>query len=243
MRLLLLALPLANAVAASRVSSSELRRLVSSPKPPSRSVTRKRIMSCASKGKQEWAKVELPKGAERPKLVVFDLDNTMWTPELYQLQTLPVPGRDINLFKGARAALFELATDPAWRDTKVAAASRTEDVLWAEDLLKRFDAADGVTMDKLFHVKEIYPGSKRRHFERLKKKTGIGFNEMIFFDDSTWNTDEIEQMGVLCVFNPRGLTTDLWNLGLQEYAAMKKNKESFMGKTIGVNKRRRRYYY
>lgn len=30
---------------------------------------------------------------------------------------------------------------------------------------------------------EIYPGSKEPHFQSLRKKTGVAFEEMIFFDD------------------------------------------------------------
>lgn len=37
-------------------------------------------------------------------------DNTLWTPELYQLRTTPKAGKDIWLFDGAQDALFEIAT-------------------------------------------------------------------------------------------------------------------------------------
>ena len=63
----------------------------------------------------------------RPKLIVFDLDATLWTPELYKLRRLPnyasagPPGpmadQDVKLYAGAHAALEELATDEAWADT------------------------------------------------------------------------------------------------------------------------------
>lgn len=114
----------------------------------------------------------LPAGAERPKLIVFDLDNTMWTPELYQLKRTPKADRDIYLFPGTKAALHELATLPEWRETAVAFASRTNKVTWAEDLITRFEVADGVTMASLAKYKEIYPGSKRKHFENLKRDSG-----------------------------------------------------------------------
>ena len=44
---------------------------------------------------------------------------------------------------------------------------------------------------------------------------------MLFFDDSTINTPDIEQMGVLCVLCPRGLTTPLWERGLEEFTRLK----------------------
>ena len=51
----------------------------------------------------------------RPKLIVFDLDQTIWTPELYKLRRLPnyasagppgpIADQDVKLYAGARAAL------------------------------------------------------------------------------------------------------------------------------------------
>lgn len=47
------------------------------------------------------------------------------------------------------------------------------------------------------------------------------FEDMIFFDDSTMNTVEIERMGVLCAHCPRGLTSGIWDNALKEFAKMK----------------------
>ena len=64
-------------------------------------------------------------GGALPKMVVFDLDNTVWTPELYTLRHLPgyaragppnpVAGKDVWLLDGAAAAFHELATCECWR--------------------------------------------------------------------------------------------------------------------------------
>ena len=55
----------------------------------------------------------LPVEAVLPRLVVFDLDNTLWTPELYTLRSFsgyadasppnPVAGKDVWLLDGAAA--------------------------------------------------------------------------------------------------------------------------------------------
>ena len=67
------------------------------------------------------------------RLLVFDLDHTLWTPELYKLRRLegyetaappgPTAGEDVRLFPGAAAVLEELATSPKWRGTTCACAS------------------------------------------------------------------------------------------------------------------------
>ena len=92
-----------------------------------------------------------------PKLIVFDLDNTIWSPELYQLRNLqranttPVAGKDVKLFEGARAALDAKSKIPG---IKFAVASRTKSVDWAHDLLHQFG------IRHLFDHIEIFPGNK-----------------------------------------------------------------------------------
>ena len=95
----------------------------------------------------------LPADAALPKLIVFDLDNTLWTPELYTLRHFPgyadasppnpIAGQDVWLLDGAAAALHELATHERWRGTKVAAASRTNKARWASALLHEFEVPGG----------------------------------------------------------------------------------------------------
>ena len=116
----------------------------------------------------------LPAEAVLPRLVVFDLDNTLWTPELYTLRSFsgyadasppnPVAGKDVWLLDGAAAALHELAFHERWRDTKVAAASRTNKPRWARALLQEFgvpgctEAAPRKLAD-LIPFQEIYTGA------------------------------------------------------------------------------------
>eukprot|EP00468_Gymnochlora_sp_CCMP2014_P012063 CAMPEP_0167766360 /NCGR_PEP_ID=MMETSP0110_2-20121227/15301_1 /TAXON_ID=629695 /ORGANISM="Gymnochlora sp., Strain CCMP2014" /LENGTH=157 /DNA_ID=CAMNT_0007654379 /DNA_START=380 /DNA_END=856 /DNA_ORIENTATION=- len=128
-----------------------------------------------------------------PKLVVFDLDNTVWTPELYELYRMPEYGKDIKLFPAAKAALVELVKNPKWKGTKVAAASRTTCVDWAYKLMKKVEIVDGKTMADIFSFTEIYPTTKLKHFRALLKDSGIEYDDMIFFDDGRYNTDEIEE--------------------------------------------------
>merc|ERR1712185_737784 len=82
-----------------------------------------------------YAATLLPPNAQLPQLVVFDLDNTLWTPELYTLRNLPnydaagppgpIANEDVWLLDGAAASLHELATCERWAGVRVAVASRT----------------------------------------------------------------------------------------------------------------------
>ena len=125
---------------------------------------------------------ELPASAVLPSLVVFDLDNTLWTPELYQLRKLPgyqdasgagpVADKDVKLFPDARDALLELATAERWRDVSLAAASRTNKGPWAKGLLLQFKI-NGQPLNELMPFQEIYSSDKTRHFQALREKTGV----------------------------------------------------------------------
>ena len=91
------------------------------------------------------AAASLPAGSKLPRLVVFDLDNTLWLPELYQHNRrhngrAPVAGVDVNLLPGAVSALHELNSCELWQGCQIAVASRTNQGDWARALLREFRA-------------------------------------------------------------------------------------------------------
>ena len=146
-----------------------------------------------------------------PALIVFDLDNTLWTPELYQLRSLqrqknamPRAGIDVDLFPGARAVIESIRSDEGrWSNVRFAVASRTKSVEWAHHLLGEFGIRD------IFDHVEIFPGDKIAHFNNLREKSGIPFERMIFFDDARHgrygNCVPVSRLGVLSVHTPGGL--------------------------------------
>jgi magnesium-dependent phosphatase 1 len=163
-----------------------------------------------------------------PKLIVFDLDNTIWTPELYQLRRRrnselnsnnsngkhnsttspgnpPVAHVDVKLMGGAVDA-FERKRSIGGdlEHTLFAIASRTKSVEWAHDLLDQFH------IRHLFEYVEIFPGSKTRHFSNIAAASGIAYHDMLFFDDARdgkfGNCVPVADMGVLAVHCPTGLT-------------------------------------
>lgn len=164
-----------------------------------------------------------------PKLVVFDLDNTLWTPELYQLRRslgdrqTPVAGKvrngshphslshqnvlqDVKLFPGA-SDIIERFRNGEYGDTEFAVASRTKSVEWAYDLLAQFELLD------VFTYQEIFPSSKETHFEHLASLSGLEYSEMLFFDDARdgkfGNCVPVANMGVLSTHCPRVRLVDI----------------------------------
>ncbi|KAL7516769.1 hypothetical protein ACHAWX_001748 [Stephanocyclus meneghinianus] len=159
-----------------------------------------------------------------PSLIVFDLDNTLWTPELYQLRSIardnrhPVAHRDVKLFPGAHKIIQQIKEDPEKRfvSTKFAVASRTKSVDWAHSLLDQFELRD------VFDFVEIFPGDKKQHFRNLRRASGIDFSEMLFFDDARdgkyGNCEPVSSLGVLSVHTPHGIYEEsIWTNALEHY--------------------------
>lgn len=159
-----------------------------------------------------------------PSLIVFDLDNTLWTPELYQLRSiarnnkLPVAHKDVKLFDGAHKIIQSIREDRDSRfaNTKFAVASRTKSVDWAHHLLDEFELRD------VFDYVEIFPGDKKQHFRNLSRDSGIDFREMLFFDDARdgkyGNCEPVSSLGVLSVHTPNGIYEEaIWHNALEHY--------------------------
>lgn len=140
-------------------------------------------------------------------LFVFDLDFTLWdaggtwcdaTNPPYRWENgrlLDSYGAHIRLYDDVTAVLELLKN----KGKIVVAASRTSRPEWAQDLLLLFD------IDRFFDLKEIYPGSKIRHFNRINDRFKIPFSQMVFFDDEYRNIDEVGELGVETVVVKNGL--------------------------------------
>ena len=169
-----------------------------------------------------------------PKLIVLDLDHTLWTPELYTLRHLertkarPIAGTDVTLFPGAQQVMEQIRAGK-FPNTRFAVASRTKSVPWAHDLLEQFGIRD------LFDHVEIFPGDKQSHFRKLQQASGIAYDDMLFFDDARdgkyGNCERVSQMGVLSVHCQNGLNTmHLFETALQRYAEWDKSPNTIVEK-------------
>lgn len=171
-----------------------------------------------------------------PQVIVFDLDNTLWTPELYQLYNKPVANRDIRLFPDALEvlkSLYELQQMPDVSCPLLAIASRAMEDDWAQALFDQFPivgagTANAVRMRQLFPRDDliyIECRSKQWHFREIQSACGgpqnMPFSEMVFFDDDmSLNLREISRLGTLCCHTPRGLTVDLFRETMVQYGSL-----------------------
>ena len=92
-----------------------------------------------------------------PKLIIFDLDGCLWSPEMYEIlhfnngQGPPftldpkspkivrtVNGQPIHLLGNVREILYELQYKEKWWNTIVGISSRTDEPNWARELMEKF---------------------------------------------------------------------------------------------------------
>eukprot|EP00941_MAST-03F_sp_MAST-3F-sp1_P002155 g2155.t1 len=177
-----------------------------------------------------------------PSLVVFDLDMTLWNPEMYILRGEPnQPVREdgldyvvgasngtqtVKIFPGARLALNELKSKPEFKNVKIAAASSTEEPDFAFAALSTIELKPGLPLRDVFDYVQIgrhgkLSSDKRTHFALLKSESGFEYSQMLFFDDCNWE-DHValldKQIGLCGYRCPRGLTEKEWRAGLRAFS-------------------------
>ncbi|XP_048374244.1 magnesium-dependent phosphatase 1 isoform X1 [Sphaerodactylus townsendi] len=157
--------------------------------------------------------------SERPSLVVFDLDYTLWP---FWVDTHVDPpfrknrdgsiqdrnGQPVRLYPEVQAVLEQLHQE----GIPMAAASRTGEIRGATQLLDLFG------LNRFLRYTEIYPGSKVTHFQRLCQQTQIPLSQMLFFDDEARNIHDVSNLGVTCIRVPNGMNLSLLKSGLEAFA-------------------------
>lgn len=153
----------------------------------------------------------------KPRVLVFDLDYTLWpfwvdthvTPPFRRKGNDIVDSYDqkIRYYKEVPNVLKRLSEE----GYELGVASRTSEIEGANQLLKLFD------WDKYFQYKEIYPGSKVTHFSRIHRASGVDYKDMIFFDDEHRNIVDVGKLGVTCVHVKDGVTNSLIENALKNF--------------------------
>jgi magnesium-dependent phosphatase 1 len=163
-----------------------------------------------------------------PKLIVFDLDYTLWpfwvdthvTPPLKASSSHDSAkdrfGESFAFYNEVPEILHSLRA----RGIKVGAASRTSAPDLGKEMLKILHIGDEEgkkrkAIDYFDHL-EIYPGSKITHFTKLQKATGLRYEDMLFFDDEARNRN-VETLGVTMYLVRDGVSKQEIDNGVKEW--------------------------
>jgi magnesium-dependent phosphatase 1 len=165
-----------------------------------------------------------------PKLIAFDLDGTIWSPDMYELWggggapfSYAKNGRDLVDRRGTNViilgisdvVLHELKNNENFSEIKVAWVSCTDEPDWADECLRKFKTSGGSSFKSCADSSQIFQSNKQRHFEYLKKEfPNIEYNEMLFFDNEYRNIVNVSKLEVKCVHCANGITQSAWNEGL-----------------------------
>lgn len=189
-------------------------------------------------GKQATVKMSTTKtndSSALPSLIVFDLDDCLWTPEMHELSgmpEIPVFGKldskgtkgvvglqvprykdTVTLHKGARKVLHELATNPIYKDVQLATASTSLEPSYSYACLQGIEILPNLSMGEMMSYNQIgrtgiLSSDKITHFRLLHEESGIPYNEMLFFDDCNWGDHcgrVSKKFGVVSQRTPHGL--------------------------------------
>ncbi|KAI4502741.1 hypothetical protein M0802_001785 [Mischocyttarus mexicanus] len=156
---------------------------------------------------------------KKPKIIVFDLDYTLWPFWVDTHVTLPFTkskkneivdanGKIVRYYKDVPDILNKLLVE----GYELGIASRTSEIKGAKQLLNLFD------WEKYFKYKEIYPNVKTAHFSQIKKLSNVEYKDMLFFDDEQRNITDLKKIGVLSILVENGVTHEVINNGLKIFA-------------------------
>ncbi|XP_071174965.1 magnesium-dependent phosphatase 1-like [Mytilus edulis] len=157
-----------------------------------------------------------------PKLVVFDLDYTLWP---FWVDTHVDPPFKMNSDgkvydrSGTHVKYFEdvpkILQDLHQQGFQLGIASRTSSIEEAKELVKLFK------WEKYFSFSEIYPGCKLNHFKKFHEQSGLPYTEMLFFDDEYRNIKDVGSLGVTCIHADNGVSQSVLDEGLAAFAMKK----------------------
>jgi magnesium-dependent phosphatase 1 len=185
---------------------------------------------------KEWNRI--------PRLIVFDLDFTLWFPEMYELDGAPFKktkdgtvkdrhGTEVQFFPAVHRVFSILKIHEQFKGVQIGVASKTTEPAWANTCMNLMDIKIDRSMDtrsnsddkktctlrSLVDYEEIYPRNKRVHFEKLHINSGVAYEDMLFFDNEYGNIRDISALGVCCAYCPEGLTDTVWNQGMSAFQA------------------------
>ncbi|KAK9056597.1 hypothetical protein SSX86_023959 [Deinandra increscens subsp. villosa] len=141
-----------------------------------------------------------------PRLVVFDLDYTLWPfyCECRSKREMP------SMYPHAKGILNALKD----KGVDMAIASRSP----SRDIAETF--IDKLGIKSMFVAQEIFSSwsHKTEHFKKIQQKTCVPYESMLFFDDENRNIESVSKMGVTSILVNDGVNLGAFRQGLTQFS-------------------------
>ena len=129
------------------------------------------------------------------------------------------PYQYLNCFNTSSHALADInRLNSQGHNIRAGVASKTDEPDWADMCMDHLVIEDGTTLKTCFgNLIEIAFSNKTQHFQRLHRKTGIPYENMVFFDNEYGNIRSVSSLGVHCIYTPNGMERKHWNEATQAF--------------------------
>ncbi|KAF2642857.1 magnesium-dependent phosphatase-1 [Massarina eburnea CBS 473.64] len=166
-------------------------------------------------------------GLPLPKIVVFDLDYTLWPFWVDTHVTPPIKAQEGGLKVkdrygegyGFYADVGGVLDALKQKSIQIGAASRTHAPALGREMLQLLKVPSSLSSQRAidyFDHLQIYPGNKTTHFERIHRDSGIAYEDMLFFDDESRNKN-VEVLGVVMQLVRDGVSRGEMDKGVRSW--------------------------
>lgn len=181
---------------------------------------------------------EMPK----PKVIVFDLDYTLWPFWVDRQINIELPFKQVGENKVCDATGREVKSFPDITPLLQRLHSEGYKLGIASEAFYKEEVAKLVKLfgwEEFIDYQEIYPGSKIFHFVKIKRQSGVDFPDMIYFDDEKEHLSEVAGTctGITTVWADRGVSEELVEEAFQTFAENRQSNTYFRSKPVTISRR------
>lgn len=185
---------------------------------------------------------EVLKELSKPKVIVFDLDYTLWPFWVDKGINIELPFKQIGEHKVCDATGREVKSFPDITPLLQRLHNEGYKIGIASEAFYKDECAKLVRLfgwEEFIDYEEIYPGSKIFHFIKIKKSSGVEFCDMLYFDDEKEHLAEVAATctGITTCWADRGVSEELVEEAFLTFAKNRESSTYFRSKPVTISRR------